>query len=258
MNAGDFAPKKMKNEKDMILFVGDHSCFSDIYLRLISEEFSHFQIACERRIEDAERRIEVETANVSLVIICCRFGPDALAALKRIVTARPDVGPVLAYAAMSEVRDVLQSSYKHAPLERLSFLPMRAKIDAVISILHLLISGECHVSNDVVNFLLEERGAPDAPTPQGCPAGGLAACPVRNPVGCQADIGVLTSRELEVLALLSEGAPNKLIAKELSLSPSTVKLHIHHIITKLDVRNRTEAAVAYLGSRLTTQRDPVS
>ena len=39
---------------------------------------------------------------------------------------------------------------------------------------------------------------------------------------------------------------NKFIAHHLDLSESTVKLHIHHIISKLGVSNRTEAAIAYL------------
>ncbi len=258
MNTGEFTPRRSENTEAMILFVGDHSCFSNIYLRLIGEEFSHFDIVCERRIEDAVRKAEVNGPKIALVVICCRFGQAALAALKQIVSIAPNIRPALAYGSMFEVRDALQSSPDYAPLDRVSFLPMRAKIDAVISILHLLISGECHVSNDVMKFLLEKTNTLSSDTPSGCPAGGLAACPVRNPVGCKADIGVLTTRELEVLALLSKGAPNKVIAKSLSLSQSTVKLHIHHIISKLDVRNRTEAAVAYLGAQLASQGDPVA
>ncbi|HEY2616298.1 MAG TPA: response regulator transcription factor [Acetobacteraceae bacterium] len=53
----------------------------------------------------------------------------------------------------------------------------------------------------------------------------------------------LTSRERSVLALLSDGLPNKVIAKRLSMSLSTVKAHVHHIIRKLKVGNRTEVAI---------------
>jgi DNA-binding NarL/FixJ family response regulator len=53
----------------------------------------------------------------------------------------------------------------------------------------------------------------------------------------------LTSRERSVLALLSDGLPNKVIAKRLSMSLSTVKAHVHHIIRKLKVGNRTEVAL---------------
>ncbi|QPC81359.1 hypothetical protein G4Y79_16865 [Phototrophicus methaneseepsis] len=52
---------------------------------------------------------------------------------------------------------------------------------------------------------------------------------------------VLTDREIEVLALIAEGASNQVIANELVISLGTVKSHIHHIMNKLDAQNRTEA-----------------
>ena len=53
----------------------------------------------------------------------------------------------------------------------------------------------------------------------------------------------LTPRERAVLELLEQGMANKIIAYRLSLSQSTVKAHVHNIISKLNVSNRTEAAV---------------
>lgn len=54
----------------------------------------------------------------------------------------------------------------------------------------------------------------------------------------------LTGRQLEVLKLLLQGKPNKLIARELDLSEGTVKIHVAAIFRALGVTNRTEAAVA--------------
>jgi DNA-binding CsgD family transcriptional regulator len=53
----------------------------------------------------------------------------------------------------------------------------------------------------------------------------------------------LSARELEVLALIVEGLTNKEIASRLCLSPDTVKNHVVHIIQKLGVSDRTQAAV---------------
>jgi two-component system, NarL family, nitrate/nitrite response regulator NarL len=53
----------------------------------------------------------------------------------------------------------------------------------------------------------------------------------------------LTARELEVLQLLAEGLPNKLIAQRLAISPNTVKFHINAILSKLSVQSRTEAVI---------------
>ena len=56
-------------------------------------------------------------------------------------------------------------------------------------------------------------------------------------------VRILTERELEVLGLLSQGHTNGQIAKELVLSVGTVKTHVHRIISKLGVSDRTQAAV---------------
>ena len=53
----------------------------------------------------------------------------------------------------------------------------------------------------------------------------------------------LTPREREVLVLIGRGMPNKLIARELSLSEKTVKAHVSSILAKLGVTDRTQAAL---------------
>jgi DNA-binding CsgD family transcriptional regulator len=50
-----------------------------------------------------------------------------------------------------------------------------------------------------------------------------------------------TQRELEVLALLAEGASNKVIARRLGISPHTAKFHVGSLIDKLDATGRTDA-----------------
>jgi DNA-binding NarL/FixJ family response regulator len=54
--------------------------------------------------------------------------------------------------------------------------------------------------------------------------------------------GQLTPRELEVLEILVHGGSNADIARELVLSPNTVRTHVQSILTKLQVRSRLEAA----------------
>ena len=53
----------------------------------------------------------------------------------------------------------------------------------------------------------------------------------------------LTPREREVLILLGRGFPNKLIARELGVAEKTVKTHVGHVLAKLGVTDRTQAAV---------------
>lgn len=54
----------------------------------------------------------------------------------------------------------------------------------------------------------------------------------------------LTARQVDVLRLLADGKPNKLIARELGLSEGTVKIHLSTIFRVLDVNNRTAAVLA--------------
>ena len=54
---------------------------------------------------------------------------------------------------------------------------------------------------------------------------------------------VLTSREIEILALISTGTKNEDIADKLYISPNTVKTHIYNIFKKIDVPNRLQAAL---------------
>ena len=52
----------------------------------------------------------------------------------------------------------------------------------------------------------------------------------------------LTEREIDILRVIAKGASNKVIAKALNISHSTVTTHIRNIFRKIDVNNRTEAA----------------
>ena len=53
----------------------------------------------------------------------------------------------------------------------------------------------------------------------------------------------LTARETEILGCLTEGAPNKLIARQLGITEATVKIHVKSLIRKIGVQNRTQAAL---------------
>lgn len=76
------------------------------------------------------------------------------------------------------------------------------------------------------------------------------------------DLSVLTTREMEVLGEICRGSPNKIIARALSISENTAKMHVRRIIAKLRVRNRVEAAllfqgrIAVSGARARLERPP--
>ena len=55
----------------------------------------------------------------------------------------------------------------------------------------------------------------------------------------------LSAREVQVVNLLCDGSPNKIIARKLGISEATVKVHVKAILRKTHARNRTEAAILF-------------
>jgi two-component system nitrate/nitrite response regulator NarL len=73
--------------------------------------------------------------------------------------------------------------------------------------------------------------------------------PANNPASL---LELLTTREREILAHLALGESNKVIARALDISHDTVKLHVRHILSKLNLSSRVEAAVFAVEHKLST------
>ena len=86
-------------------------------------------------------------------------------------------------------------------------------------------------------------------------AWGASAVPAASPDTARATARAgaphdpLSARETEVLSLMARGLSNKLIARELELSPHTVKRHVAHILDKLDLASRSQAAAWFHAQR---------
>ncbi|MBT9382326.1 LuxR family transcriptional regulator [Pseudooceanicola sp. CBS1P-1] len=129
-----------------------------------------------------------------------------------------------------------------------SILPMNLHLNAWIQVIRLLDCGGRYLPTCVYDG--GRRGDPGMPAPPGNVVALHQAEPAAPEAGpdCAATAGAvarLTPREREVLTLVAAGRPNKVIANELSVSAHTVKLHIHRIMAKLGVSNRTEAAICF-------------
>ena len=76
-----------------------------------------------------------------------------------------------------------------------------------------------------------------------------------EPEQAEEDAFGLTSRERQVLALIAEGATNREIGATLFMAEKTVSVHVSRILSKLNVRSRTEAAAVAHRHRLTEPSD---
>lgn len=119
----------------------------------------------------------------------------------------------------------------------LGFIPKAYSPDVMLSAVRLVLAGGAYVPPMLLSGLSLTVAAPatEAAAVTRASAGAPTLAHLRK---------VLTERQVEVLQLLSQGKPNKLIGRSLGISEGTVKIHLAAIFRALNVRNRTEAVVA--------------
>ncbi|MBJ3815524.1 two-component system response regulator NarL [Shimwellia pseudoproteus] len=71
----------------------------------------------------------------------------------------------------------------------------------------------------------------------------LAASLRANRTTSEREVNLLTPREKDILKLIAQGLPNKMIARRLDITESTVKVHVKHLLKKMKLKSRVEAAV---------------
>lgn len=177
------------------------------------------------------RAIVVHAASSSEGLALAADGPFALALVDLQLPDQPGFAFIEALrAAHPEIPVVVVSaredrdSVMHAlDLGAKAFIPKSADVERVRKGLATVLGGRVYLPE---GLLL----GPDGPA---VPNGGSGALPWD-----------LTDRQLEVLSLVVEGLPNKLIARRLDIAESTVKIHVSAILRELRVASRTQALLA--------------
>jgi len=146
-------------------------------------------------------------------------GMDGLSTCRAIKQECPATSVILVtmYANPEYLFEALKAGAAGYVLKDVS---QRELISAVQKVLH----GESILNQELVARLLQ-RLASETQSREDLPAGRLSP------------------REREVLQLLTKGQTNREIARKLTVSVSTVKIHVEHILAKLGVSDRTQAAV---------------
>jgi DNA-binding NarL/FixJ family response regulator len=154
--------------------------------------------------------------------------------------------PVASVALIVDDPRVPLSRYRQLALAGTvrGILPMNLRLDLWLSVIRLLASGGEYFPAS----LLQSKGVSGTAGVRVPRLDGTAA------VHSRGRLGDLTEREVQVLDLVSRGRQNKTIAANLNLSEHTVKVHLHNIISKMQVSNRTEAASLYLERRAAASR----
>ncbi|MDX8442973.1 response regulator transcription factor [Mesorhizobium australafricanum] len=199
-----------------IAIVDDHPLFREGVARSLSE-IGGFELVGEgASAEDAERLVRASTPDILLLDISMPGG--GLNALAGILSATPDQKIVMLTVSETNA-DVAQALKAGAR----GYVLKGVGSKALAEILRDVAGGQSYVSPSLSARLLSD---------------------LLQPTGSKPDpLSQLTGREAEILKLVAEGLSNKEVAARLSLQEKTVKHHMTRVLAKLNVRNRTEAAL---------------
>lgn len=180
------------------------------------------------------------TPNFDLVLLDLQLGEtngfDLLAEMR---TGYPAL-PVVVISASDRTSDVIRS----IDMGAMGFVPKRSSNEVLFEALQQVMSGGVYVPpmSMGMNNDLNAQPAPE-PVPPPRSVGGHASQGSFQTTPHLASLG-LTPRQTDVLALLLQGQPNKLIARELGLSVETIKDHVAAVLRALGVSSRTQAVLA--------------
>jgi DNA-binding NarL/FixJ family response regulator len=162
-------------------------------------------------------------------------GFDLLAELR----AQYPALPVVVVSATERSSDVIRA----IDMGAMGFVPKRASQGELFEALRLVMGGGVYIPPMMLGLNAQGRPAGEGDTQ---PAVMRPAAPESAPhqkAPSMESLG-LTPRQTDVLALLLQGLPNKLIARELNLSVETVKDHVAAVLRALNVNSRTQAVLA--------------
>lgn len=198
-----------------VLLVTDMGLFRDGLADLLRAHEAIAAVQTASSVAEAAARATQFQPHVTVVDVAL-LGPDVVAALRE----RASGTRVLAFGVADEWEAVLACARAGAA----GFVTRDGRIGELLDAVRRVHRGELICSPRMAARMFEEMRALTAES------------------GAHADGTALTVRELEIAELLERGLSNKEIARRLFIEQTTVKNHVHHILAKLQVARRGEAA----------------
>jgi two-component system nitrate/nitrite response regulator NarL len=204
-----------------ILVVDDHTLFRRGLTALLAREPDFEVVGDAGDAGQAQRR--AQELQPDLILLDNHLpgvnGVDALPALREAAPA----ARVLMLTVSEDEQDLAAALRAGA----CGYLLKTIDGDALAAAIHRAMRGESVIADEMSGKLL---AAFRAPPPAGAPA---PASP----------LAALSPRELDILRGIARGESNKQIARTLNIAETTVKIHVQHVLRKLDVASRVQAAV---------------
>lgn len=208
----------MTQERASIMLVDDHPLLRKGLKQLISMEDSLEVIAeCSSGEEAITRALDLDP---ELIILDLNMqGIDGIETLKRMrdegVTSR-----IVMLTVSDADEDVVAAITNGADGYLLKDMEPEQLLEQILR----AVDGKMVLSEAITEVLATALRRPSVKQPPG-------------------KLETLTNREQEILSLIAKGMSNKVIARQLDISDGTVKVHVKHLLKKLGLRSRVEAAV---------------
>jgi two-component system nitrate/nitrite response regulator NarL len=209
----------MMDTQIRVLLVDDHTLFRKGLAELL-EQRGEIRVAGMAANGDDALRL-LEDVRPDVVITDLNMPPHGGVALLRRIRAEDWRGPVLILTVSDAEEDLADAMRAGAQ----GYLLKDMEPDDVVDAVQRAVRGETVVAPTMTMKLVHLLQG-------GAPAAGKADA-----------LKQLTAREREILDYLAQGLSNKAIARALDISHDTVKLHVRHILSKLNLTSRVEAAV---------------
>jgi two-component system nitrate/nitrite response regulator NarL len=213
-----------------VLVVDDHTLFRRGLIALLAGD-ARFEIVAEAGdASEAHRRAAATQPDVILLDnhMPGVNGVDALAGLKEVSPA----ARVLMLTVSEDERDLAAALRGGAR----GYLLKTMDSDMLVAAILRTMAGDSVVSPEMTSKLVSAFQSGQGEPP------GTAVEDDPDPIDS------LSPREREILAHIARGASNKEVARELGIAEATVKIHVQHILRKLNLSSRVQAAV-YLTAR---------
>ena len=197
-----------------ILIVEDHPAYRDGIRALLQKQEEGIELL-EAETGDEALTLVARYADLDLVLLDIKLPDvDGFEVMENLLNIQPTI-PVIMLSASDDLEDMR----KALDIGAMGYIPKSTSAIVMSSAIKLVLSGGVYVPPDMLKSHALQGSHYDA-----------------SPV--------LTNRQRDVLGLLLEGQVNKQIANTLELSLPTVKAHVSAIFKALNVKNRTQAAIA--------------
>jgi two-component system, NarL family, nitrate/nitrite response regulator NarL len=212
-----------------VLVVDDHTLFRRGLIALLSAD-ARFTVVAEAADAGEAQRWAAET-QPDVILLDNHLpgvkGVDALAGLREVAP-----GARVLMLTVSEDEQDLAAALRGGAR---GYLLKTVDSDVLAALIARAMAGESVVSPEMTSKLVSAfqslRAEPEAAEPAAAP----------DPINS------LSPREQEILTHIARGATNKEIARALDIAETTVKIHVQHILRKLNLTSRVQAAVYAAG-----------